>query len=574
MYDAKQTQETSAQFSQPLAARIWRAKYRYVTNECILDHELNDTFARVAAGLTACEAPPQQIEIAGQFHDAMRDFKVLPGGRILSGCGTARNVTLCNTFVMRTIPDSVDGIMDTLKDASLTMQMGGGVGFDFSTLRPSGTVVRGLDCPAAGPLSAMDIFDAACKMLVKGMGRGAMMATMRCDHPDIEAFVYAKSDRNRLRNFNLSVLVSDAFMAAVETDDTWNLVWDGRVTRRLRARDLWNAIMKQTYAAAEPGVLFIDRINADNPLNYLETITATNSCAEQPLPPNGSCPLASVNLAQLVVAPFTPRARLDIENLRRLVAVAVRMLDNTLDVSRYALAVQWQQAQKQRRIGIGVTGVANALAMLGARYGSGTAVAMLGTWMQIIQNAAYRASALLAAERGAFPLYNPDKHLRNAGVQALDEDVIALVKQHGLRNGTLTTIAPTGTTSMFAGNVSSGIEPVFSTSFMRTITKPDGRKATERVMDYGAWLFAQIYGADTPLPDSFVTAADLRPLDHVAMQAAAQTWVDSGISKTVNCPEDITFDAFKDIYRTAYVAGCKGCTTYRPNAVTGSVLSL
>ncbi len=574
MYDAKQTQGRSVNFAQPLAARIWRAKYRYVADGHIVDRALEDTFARVARGLATCEATTDQPEIVGRFQDAMRDFKVLPGGRILSGCGTARNVTLCNTFVMRTIPDSVDGIMDTLKDAALTMQMGGGVGFDFSTLRPSGTLVRGLDCPAAGPLAAMDIFDAACKMLVTGMGRGAMMATMRCDHPDIEAFIYAKSDRTRLRNFNLSVLITDAFMAAVAADETWDLVWEGRVTRRLRARDLWNAIMKQTYAAAEPGVLFIDHINADNPLNYLETIAATNSCAEQPLPPNGTCPLASINLAQLVVAPFTARARLNREELRRLVAVAVRMLDNTVDVSRYALAAQWDQAQNQRRIGIGVTGVANALAMLGARYGSQAAVEMLGDWMQIIQNAAYRASALLAQERGAFPQFDPDKHLANAGIQALDADVIALIKQHGLRNATLTTIAPTGTTSMLAGNLSSGIEPVFSTSFSRVMTKPDGRKTTERVMDYGAWLFAELYGADTPLPDCFVTAADLKPLDHVAMQAAAQKWVDSGISKTVNCPEDISFDAFKDIYRAAYAAGCKGCTTYRPNAVTGSVLSL
>nr|WP_144055556.1 adenosylcobalamin-dependent ribonucleoside-diphosphate reductase [Octadecabacter antarcticus] len=500
--------------------------------------------------------------------------KCFRGGRILSGCGTARNVTLSNTFVMRTIPDSVDGIMDTLKDGALTMQMGGGVGFDFSTLRPSGTVVHGLDCRAAGPLAAMDIFDVTCKMIVSGMGRGAMMATMRCDHPDIEAFIVAKSDRSRLRNFNLSVMVTDAFMAAIAADTTWDLVWEGAIMRRLRARDLWNAIMKQTYAAAEPGVLFIDKINAANPLRYLENIAATNSCAEQPLPPNGTCPLASINLAQLVSAPFTPDARLDVVQLRQLVRVAVRMLDNSLDVSRFALEAQKQQAKDQRRIGIGVTGVANAIAMLGARYGSSKAVFLLGSWMQTIQNAAYGASALLAKERGVFPRYDADKHLTSRGIQALDPDVRTLVEQHGLRNGTLTTIAPTGTKSMFAGNVSSGIEPMFSTSFLRTITKPNGDKSSERVIDYAVWRFAQIFGPDAPLPDSFVTVADLSPDDHVAMQAAAQEWVDSGISKTVNCPEDIPFDTFKDIYRAAYDADCKGCTTYRPNTITGSVLSL
>jgi ribonucleoside-diphosphate reductase alpha chain len=572
--DAKRTQGTTAEFPQPLAAQIWQAKYRYATAGGIVDQTLDETWARVANGLAAHEALAVRDKVATDFHAAMHDFKVLPGGRILSGCGTARHVTLCNTFVMRTIPDSVDGIMDTLKDAALTMQMGGGVGFDFSTLRPSGTVVRGLDCRAAGPLAAMDIFDATCKMIVSGMGRGAMMATMRCDHPDIEAFINAKSDRTRLRNFNMSVMATNEFMAAIAADETWDLVWQGAVMRRLRARDLWNAIMKQTYAAAEPGVLFIDRINAANPLRYLEVIAATNSCAEQPLPPNGTCPLASINLAQLVSAPFTTDARLDVTQLRQLVRVAVRMLDNSLDVSRFALDAQRQQAQDQRRIGVGVTGVANAIAMMGVRYGSSKAVFLLGSWMQTIQNAAYGASALLANERGAFPLYDADKHLASRGIQALDQDIRALVEQHGLRNGTLTTIAPTGTTSMFAGNVSSGIEPIFSTSFTRTITKANGEKSSERVMDYAAWQFAQIYGPNAALPDSFVTVADLSPDDHIAMQAAAQEWIDSGISKTVNCPEDIPFEAFKGIYRAAYDAGCKGCTTYRPNAITGSVLSL
>jgi ribonucleoside-diphosphate reductase alpha chain len=572
--DAKRTQEITAAFSQPLAAQIWQAKYRYATAGGTIDQTLDDTWARVAMGLAAHEAPPERDKVAAEFHAAMNDFKVLPGGRILSGCGTARHVTLCNTFVMRTIPDSVEGIMDTLKDAALTMQMGGGVGFDFSTLRPSGSVVRGLDCRAAGPLAAMDIFDSTCKMIVSGMGRGAMMATMRCDHPDIEAFINAKSDRTRLRNFNMSVMATNDFMAAIAADEPWDLVWEGAVMRRLRARDLWNSIMKQTYATAEPGVLFIDRINAANPLRYLEVIAATNSCAEQPLPPNGTCPLASINLAQLVSAPFTPDARLDVTQLRQLVRVAVRMLDNTLDVSRFALDAQRQQAQDQRRIGVGVTGVANAIAMLGVRYGSSKAVFLLGSWMQTIQNAAYGASALLAKERGAFPLYDADKHLASRGIQALDQDIRTLVERHGLRNGTLTTIAPTGTTSMFAGNVSSGIEPIFSTSFTRTIITPNGEKSSERVMDYAAWQFAQIYGPNAPLPDSFVTVADLSPDDHIAMQAAAQEWIDSGISKTVNCPEDIPFEAFKDIYRAAYDAGCKGCTTYRPNAITGSVLSL
>jgi len=559
---------------QPIAAQIWGQKYQYRTNDIALDVTIEDTWARVGDGLALAEVPSDQRAIAALFRAAMRDYKLIPAGRILAGAGTARNVTLSNTFVMRTIPDSVDGIMDTLKDAALTMQMGGGVGFDFSTIRPAGMVVRGLDCPAAGPLAAMDIFDATCKMIVTGMGRGAMMATMRCDHPDIEAFITAKADRTRLRNFNLSVMVSDAFMGAVRSDQNWDLVWDGAVVRTLKAQALWNTIMQQTYRAAEPGVLFIDRINDANPLKYREVISATNSCAEQPLPPNGTCPLASVNLSRLVRDPFGAHARLDMDELRHLVTVAVRLLDNTLDVSKFALGAQWQQAQDQRRIGIGVTGVANAIAMLGARYGSSKAVTLLGSWMQTIQNAAYLASAELAAERGTFPQYDAAQHLQLPGIRALNPDVRAAVVRHGLRNGALTTIAPTGTISMLAGNVSSGIEPIFSTSFMRVITGADGKRHKERVMDYAAWAHAQMFGPNAPLPESFVTAADLTPHDHVAMQAAAQKWVDSGISKTVNCPEDIPFAAFQGIYQSAYDAGCKGCTTYRPNDVTGSVLSL
>jgi ribonucleoside-diphosphate reductase alpha chain len=574
MNELDRLEGASRAFAQPIAEQIWRAKYQYKSKGSTKDLTIEDTWTRVAEGLAQAEKPADRALVSAQYFDAMKGFKVLPGGRILSGCGTARNVTLSNTFVMRTIPDSIDGIMDTLKEAALTMQMGGGIGFDFSTLRPSGTPVHGLDCRAAGPLAAMDVFDAACKMLVTGMGRGAMMATMRCDHPDIEAFVAAKSDRSRLRNFNLSVMATDAFMEAVHADEPWDLVWNGETMRRLRARDLWNSIMKQTYSAAEPGVLFIDRINAANPLRYLETISATNSCAEQPLPPYGTCPLASINLAQLVAHPFTTEARLDVPQLRRLVEVAVRMLDNTLDVSRYALYEQKRQAQSQRRIGVGVTGVADAIAMLGSAYGSSKAIFLLGSWMQTIQNAAYRTSALLAKERGVFPQYDAAQHRESAGLQHLDPDVQALIAEHGLRNGTLTTIAPTGTISMLAGNVSSGIEPIFSTAFSRSIIGPDGTKGTEWVMDYAVWKFTQLFGPDKPLPESFVTAAQLRPEDHVAMQAAAQKWVDSGISKTVNCPEDIPFEDFKTVYRHAYDEGCKGCTTYRPNDITGAVLSV
>ncbi len=573
MLDYSEVGLLPAMFDQPISEQIWQSKYQYKTEGNIVDQTVSDTWLRVANNLSHRECNRDRNDVSQQFYEAMQGFKLLPAGRILAGCGTKRNVTLCNTFVMRTIPDSVEGIMDTIKDAALTMKMGGGLGFDFSTLRPKGTLVRGLDCPAAGPLAAMDICDAVCKMLVTGMGRGAMMATMRCDHPDIEEFISAKSDPSRLRNFNMSVLITDRFMNAVEKNLDWGLVWNGSVIRRIRARALWNRIMQQNYDSAEPGVLFIDRINAANPLNYLEELSATNSCAEQPLPPNGTCALASINLAKLVAEPFGQNAKLDLGELRRLTGVAVRMLDNTIDLSQFAVEEQKHETQSKRRIGVGVTGVADALIMLGVRYGSSEGERLFESWMQALQNAAYLASAHLAAVRGCFPAFDRREHQKQPAIQALDPHVRMAIAKHGLRNGVLTTIAPTGTTSMYGGNVSSGIEPVFATSYKRKITNPDGTKSEEVVEDYAVWLYRQMFGSKMPLTDAFVTAQDLRPEDHVRMQAAAQRWVDSGISKTVNCPEDIPFDTFSNVYKMAYESGCKGCTTYRPNAVTGSVLS-
>ncbi len=562
--------ETS--FDHPIAQYIWSTKYQYQSAGRQVDQWVGDTWQRVAEGLAKVEAEANRPHFANLFYEAMEGFTLIPAGRILAGCGTKRNVTLSNTFVMQEIPDSVEGIMDTARQAALTMQMGGGLGYDFSSLRPKGTLVVGLDCPAAGPLAAMDIYDSVCRMVVTGMGRGAMMATMRCDHPDIEDFINAKSDPSRFRNFNLSVLISDAFMEAVQHDDMWALTWNGTAIREIRARALWHMIMQRNYEAAEPGVLFIDRINARNPLNYIEKISSTNSCAEQPLPPNGTCPLTSINLARLVRAPFEKHARIDLNEIRRLAGVAVRMLDNALDVSKFAVPEQEEEAKNKRRIGIGVTGVADALIMLGIRYGSVEAAETLSSWMEAIQNAAYLASAELAAERGTFPLYDAARHLRNPMIARLQPETRAAIEQHGLRNGVLTTVAPTGTISMFAGNVSSGIEPVFANSYKRNVTNQDGTKSTELVEDYAVWLFRRLFGFEAELSDAFVTSMELRPEEHVLMQSAAQNWVDSGISKTVNCPEDISFEAFQNVYLAAYNSGCKGCTTFRPNAVTGSVL--
>lgn len=560
-------------FDQAISEQIWQQKYRYVSADRVVDQTVEDTFRRVANGVAVAEPEGLAHVYASQFFEAMAGFRLLPAGRILAGAGTERNVTLFNTFVMRTIPDSLDGILETMRDAALTMQMGGGIGFDFSTIRPKGTPVAGLDCPAAGPLAAMEIADAICKMLVSGTGRGAMMATLACDHPDIEAFVTAKSSGARLNRFNLSVLVTDRLMDAVACDAEWPLIWKGEIVRRISARQLWHQIMEHTYRAAEPGVLFIDRINRDSPLSYLETVAATNSCAEQPLPPNGACPLASINLARLVKAPFTDRAEMDLAQIETLAGTAVRMLDNVIDVSRYPIPAQKWEAMNKRRIGVGLTGLADALIMVGVRYGSDEALALVDVWMKHIKNAAYAASASLAAERGAFPMFSAAEHLAQPALENLNPDVRRQIAAFGLRNGVITTLPPTGTTSLFGGNVSSGIEPVFSAAFNRRIVKPDGKESTERVEDYAAYLYHQMYGTSAPLPKAYVTVAELTPKDHVDMQAAAQKWIDTGISKTVNCPEDIRFEDFEKVYQDAYRQGCKGCTTYRPNEILGSVLS-
>jgi len=562
-----------SRFAAPIAEQIWDMKYRLKAQDGTpLDDALGDTWRRIARALAAVEAEPALWE--PRFYEALEDFRFLPAGRIIAGAGTGRSVTLFNCFVMGTIPDSMGGIFDMLREAALTMQQGGGIGYDFSTIRPRGAPVAGVAADASGPLSFMDVWDAMCRTIMSaGSRRGAMMATMRCDHPDIEDFITAKQDAGRLRMFNLSVLATDPFMAAVKADGTWDLVFGGRVYRTVKARDLWNKIMQATYDYAEPGVIFIDRINAANNLAYCETISATNPCGEQPLPPYGACLLGSINLAPLVSDPFGPQAALDPGALDELVRRAVRMMDNVVDASRFPLEAQAAEARAKRRIGLGVTGLADALLMLGLRYGSDDAVAQTEAWMRAIARAAYLASVDLAKEKGPFPLFDAEKFLASGTMQAMDGDVREAVRAHGIRNALLTSIAPTGTISLFAGNVSSGIEPVFAYSYTRKVLMPDGTRREEEVVDYAVALWRKLKG-DAPLPAHFVSAQTLSPMDHVRMQAAAQKWVDSSISKTINCPEDISFDDFKDVYMAAWDMGCKGCTTYRPNAVTGSVLSV
>lgn len=931
-------------FSAPIAEAIWDMKYRFKQADGTpIDGTVEDSWHRIARALAEVETDPGLWE--GPFYKALEGFRFLPAGRITAGAGTGRNVTLFNCFVMGTIPDSMGGIFDGLKEAALTMQQGGGIGYDFSTIRPRGAEVKGVAADASGPLSFMDVWDAMCRTIMSaGSRRGAMMATMRCDHPDIEAFIEAKKDAARLRMFNLSVLVTDPFMAAVKADGPWELVFGDRVYKTLPARDLWNKIMRNTYDFAEPGVIFIDRINKANNLGYVETIAATNpcvtadtwvatahgmrqvkdlvgtafvalvdgqahasgaagffstgtkkvlrltttcgkslrltpdhlvrvvadrsrwaldtewraageikpgqevvlhdhraktlhktagdrfgyllglligdgvirddetlisvwplaacaggetcadpvmthvegllnalphradfkgwqavegrgeyrigsaalrdlaasyglvrgrktltpdieaaapgfvaevltglfdadgsvqgsqskgvsvrlaqsdlgllqsaqrmlmslginatidanrrdpgqsllpdgkggqalfdteaqhelviandnlavfaervgfrhadkatrltnalsgyrrqpnrerfvavvqsvdpdgeaevfdvqvpgvnafdanglyvhNCGEQPLPPYGACLLGSINLPTLVTAAFSKKARLDLAALDDLVRTAVRMMDNVVDASRFPLPQQEAEARAKRRIGLGVTGLADALLMLGLRYGSPEAATQTEVWMHAIARAAYLASVDLAQEKGAFPLFDAEGFLASGTMQGMDADVRDAIRKHGIRNALLTSIAPTGTISLYAGNVSSGIEPVFAYAYTRKVLQKDGSRSEEEVVDYAVRLWREMKG-EAPLPDYFVNAQTLPPLDHVRMQAAAQKWIDSSISKTINCPEDISFDDFKEVYMAAWDQGCKGCTTYRPNDVTGSVLTV
>ncbi|MGD0143941.1 MAG: LAGLIDADG family homing endonuclease [Rhizomicrobium sp.] len=936
-----------------ISRQIWDMKYRLkAADGTPVDRDMADTWARVALAAARAEAPEKRREWALAFAQALAGHQFLPAGRILAGAGTDRNVTLFNCYVMGAVPDDMGGIFASLREAALTMQQGGGIGYDFSTLRPRGAPVKGVGADASGPVSFMEVWDAMCRTIMSaGSRRGAMMATLACDHPDIEAFIDAKRTPGRLAMFNLSVLASDAFIAAVKADGPWDLKFGGKIYKTVEARDLWDRIMRATYEYAEPGVIFIDRINAENNLAYCETIHATNpcltadswimtgdgprqiseligkpfeaiadgkswpsdgrgffsrgekpvakistregyalrattdhlvrrvtrrtrwtkdwewveagslltgdeivlhdhrnapswgdagssirddsegyllglligdgvlkadkavlslwpgrrvvngederpgvrgimdaafsaaqilphrsdfagwievpgrseyrlslatlkslahdhglaprakkitaamerrsaafhcgflrglfdadgsvqgnqskgvsvrlaqsdletlhsaqrmllrlgiassiyrerrpegfstlpdgkggskaypvraqhelvvagdnlkfyaervgfadtdksgrlsaallnyrrslnrepfcatvesvtedgcaevfdagvpglnafdangiwahNCGEQPLPPYGACLLGSINLAALVRHPFEDNATLDEDELARLVRIAVRFLDNVIDVSRFPLPEQRAEAFAKRRLGLGVTGLADALIFCRARYGSPESIALIDRWLSKLSLAAYAASAEIAEEKGAFPLFDREEYLARPNIAKLPDDLRERIAAHGIRNALVTSIAPTGTISLFAGNVSSGIEPVFAYSYSRKMLLDDGTRREEPVADFAYRRFREIFGEEAVLPDYFVNAQTLMPEDHLAVQAAAQRHIDSSISKTINVPAAISFEAFKDIYLNAYESGCKGCTTYRPNDVTGSVL--
>ncbi|MEA2093299.1 MAG: adenosylcobalamin-dependent ribonucleoside-diphosphate reductase [Pseudomonadota bacterium] len=587
-------------FTVPVSRLVWDAKYRYRDARTVHDKDLDATWRRVAHAVAAAETQAQDSWEAA-FYQLLRDFRFLPGGRILSGAGTGRRVTLFNCFVMGSIEDSMEGIFTALKEGALTLQQGGGVGYDFSTLRPSGSRAWTVGGIASGPVSFMRIWDSMCATLLStGARRGAMMATLRCDHPDILAFIDAKQDSRALRHFNLSVLVTDAFMKAVRSDADWALVfpmlqmedvasesgstlverdWPGydapvtcQVIRVLRARELWDRLMRASYAYAEPGVLFIDRINQWNNLWYRERISATNPCGEIPLPPYGACDLGSLNLTRFVEHPFAGNARIRFDSLREAAQLAVRFLDNVIDVSRFPLLQQRNQAMQTRRIGLGITGLADALMMLGIRYGSPESFEMAARVMRTICHAAYRGSVQLAEEKGSFPGFNADSYLQGSFVQSLPGDIREAITTAGIRNSHLIAIAPTGTISLLANNVSSGLEPVFEARYRRRIRQLDGSLEDYEVVDYACHLWQSAHGQDT-LPPAFIDAHALSPQLHMQMQAVIQPYADNAISKTINIPEDFDITDYQSVFEEAYTLGLKGCTTFRPNPVTGSVLS-
>jgi ribonucleoside-diphosphate reductase alpha chain len=577
---------------QDLVKEIWESKYRY-DNEA----SVAETFQRVAGAIYANDTP----EYMQECYEAMFAGLWMPGGRIIAGAGTSKRVTLMNCYVNKQLEDSLDDIMRGISIAALTQQQGGGIGTDFSPLRPQGAILHRTGARASGPLPFMDMWHAMCSTIMSaGDRRGAMMGTICDTHPDLPQFITAKQTPNRLTNFNVSVLVSDALMGAVADDEDWTLYFHVQpkelrsqelvdldffdedtgqqqyVYSVWRARDLWTLITKNTYDWSEPGIIFIDRINELNNLKYCETISCTNPCGEQPLPPNGTCNLGAINLARMVTNPFRPNAQLNLPLIEEITRIGTRFLDNVIDITQYPMDEQAAEERRKRRLGLGVSGLADCLAQLSLRYGSAQATATTEKIFQTICIAAYESSIDLAKERGPFDLFENQKFLSNTFASNLPDDLQERIRHDGIRNGVLLTVAPTGTTSILYGNISSGIEPVFAHKSDRRVRQGDNTFKTYTSYGYNLQLYSLISNkpiGSFDMPPTAVEVADLRIEDHIVTQAAVQRWVDASVSKTVNISETTPYEQFKSVYDLAYSLGCKGCTTYRPSEVRGSILS-
>ena len=536
----------------PISEEIHKMKYRSV------GESFKEAMTRVANALKDSD------DHFDTFRNILYNQRFLPAGRVQSAMGAPRTVTPYNCFVSPTIEDSMEGIMAAATNAARTMQLGGGIGYDFSTLRPRGALIKSLDSKSSGPISFMGIFDAVCQTIASaGHRRGAQMGVLRVDHPDIEEFIRAKNNSTTLTGFNISVGVTDAFMNAVKTGDFFDLTFEGQVYKTVDARALWDDILRSTWDWAEPGILFIDRINQKNNLYYCETIAATNPCGEQPLPPNGACLLGSFNLTKYIRQdPYTDEFSLDLKQLSADIPAVVRAMDNVVDRAVYPMPAQEKEAKDKRRMGLGVTGVANALETLGLRYGSEEFLDKLGEVMAIIRDQCYMSSVALSAEKGSFPLYDNVKYLESNFVKTLPDHIQAAIGMHGIRNSHLLSVAPTGTISLSADNVSSGIEPVFSHYYDRTIQTFDGPRI-ERVEDYAY----RVYGIEGEKAD------DLSVFDHVAVLNLASHYVDSACSKTCNVGADVTWEQFKDVYMQAYDGGASGCTTFRATGKRYGILN-
>jgi len=503
-----------------------------------------------------------------KFNATLKDQRFLPGGRVQSAAGSYRRVTAFNCFVMQKVPDDLMGIMEVAKQAAKTMQLGGGVGYDFSSIRPKGARIKSLGSQASGPVSFMGIMDATCKTIASaGHRRGAQMGCLRVDHPDIMDFISAKANHDKLTQFNISVLVTDKFMEAVKSDSNFDLVFEGRVFDTVRARSLWEAILRNTWDWAEPGVILIDRVNEMNNLWYCENISATNPCGEQPLPPYGACLLGSFNLTRYMspvpmsISGLEKKWKFNWSLLEHDIPHVVRAMDNVIDETTYPLPEQEAEAKNKRRMGLGITGLGNVLGALGIRYGSDEAKEFTRKVLRLIANRCYMTSASLALEKGAFPLFDK-RYLEGKFIKKLDPEVQEAIKNYGIRNSHLTSIAPTGTISLTANNVSSGLEPVFSLSYTRTIQTADG-PMYETVEDYAY----REWGIECD------TADQITVQEHVGMLTAAQEWVDSACSKTCNVGDSVSWEEFKEVYMSAYDGGAKGCTTFRASGKRFGILN-